>query len=127
MNGSETPRVTGRRARSSGAAAASLSPEAASELSSLAVVDGRREPAERRRRLPRVLRDQLVVERPRLDRVPAARLLGRRQGVVEDVQNPLVLPHAQRGAGDERDQADDDAGAELREVLDEAQPVFVPD
>ena len=44
-----------------------------------------------------------------------------------DFQQQVVLPEAERQGDAEDDEADDDAGAQLVEVLDEGEPVLVGD
>src|SRR4029453_16220063 len=46
---------------------------------------------------------------------------------VDPVEDEVVLPQADAEADDERGDADDEARAELVEVLDEAQAILVPD
>jgi hypothetical protein len=70
---------------------------------------------------------ELVVVGTLLDRVAVVLVDRVGQRVVEDVQDPLVLPHAEARRGDERDQRDDDPDAELRQMFDKAQPVVMPD
>ena len=130
MNGSVTPSVTGWRAVTSGAAAASFSLSVAScvqlgpELRILG--DGRRAAAGDRR-LRRDLRDELVVTRADDQRIAVAGVDRLLQRPVEDVQHLLVEDEAERRRRDERDDADDEADPKFRQMLDEAQPVVVRD
>ena len=50
-----------------------------------------------------------------------------RQRPVEQVQQRVVLPEANPEGDGQHDPADDQPRAELIEVLDDAQPIFVPD
>ena len=131
MNGSVTPSVTGLRASILGASRATRSLLAAScgqRGAELRVVDLG---AAASRRTCAVWRWRRATSWPW--RVlcsigsAAPALTVSVSGALRMSRTTLVLPEAERRRGDERHQADDDPDAELRQVLDEAQPVFMPD
>lgn len=53
------------------------------------------------------------------------RLVG--QGFVDDVQQSMVLPHAEAERDGKRRQGDDQASAQLMKMVDHAEPVFMSD